>query len=238
MRHWEQVRLARNAHSLSGVEYSSEPSSRSRSLLFITLGLALASIDRATLWVPENGFASINPPLGRDRLGSLSTRTTHPAFLAGLQDVLTCVGAHAVLINPFEQQTKGEMFSAAAESIGKPAATRLLSITNSCAHVGHPGPRSSPMLACGVCFGCIMRRASFRAAGLKDASEYVNPNGSADLARWVNRKSIVSSVRTFTRRGVRPVDLLALSLPESLDFRGAMDLCQRGVAELRDYVEA
>lgn len=37
------------------------------------------------LFVPENGFISINPPLTSRRLGSHSTHTTHPQFIAGFK---------------------------------------------------------------------------------------------------------------------------------------------------------
>ena len=37
------------------------------------------------IYVPENGFISINTPLTRRRIGSLSTRTTHPYFINSLQ---------------------------------------------------------------------------------------------------------------------------------------------------------
>ena len=63
-----------------------ELSMRSRSLLYLALGLAAAaSFGTATpLIIPENGWISLNPPLTFNRLGSYSTRTTHPYFLEEL----------------------------------------------------------------------------------------------------------------------------------------------------------
>lgn len=73
-----------------------ERSQRARSLVFLAYGLLAATslqIHRngsaTTLFVPENGFISINPPLTPDRLGSLSTRTTHPVFIAGLEELVS-----------------------------------------------------------------------------------------------------------------------------------------------------
>jgi hypothetical protein len=80
-----QIRFSRHATQPNGVRFPNEFSTRARSLLFIALGLAVASIEKLPLWVPENGFASLNPPLAPDQRGSLSTRTTHPAFLVQLQ---------------------------------------------------------------------------------------------------------------------------------------------------------
>jgi len=39
-------------------------------------------------------------------------------------------------------------------------------------------------------------------------------------------------VRNFTRQGLKPTDLAALSLPRSYPLRAAMDLCERGISEL------
>jgi len=233
-----RIHLNRKSKRPDGTPYSNEPSSRSRSLLFLTLGLAVASVDGVPLWIPENGFASLNPPLGRDRLGSLSTRTTHPAFLGGLRDVLGAVGAHNELHNPFASLTKGQMFAHVRDSLGTAEASKLLSLTNSCAHTGHPGPRSSSSVACGVCFGCVMRRASFVAAGLDDQSTYADPAASAEMKAWIDNKSVLPSVRSFVARGVRTKDLLAMSLPESYSLDDAAELCARGVDELARYLDA
>ncbi len=62
--------------------FSGEQSQRARSILFISLGLAIvnASENIKDLNVPENGLISLNIPLTKSRMGSLSTRTTHPYF--------------------------------------------------------------------------------------------------------------------------------------------------------------
>lgn len=231
-----QIHLNRRAQRRDGSTFRKEPSSRSRSFLFVTLGLALASVNEVPLWIPENGFASLNPPLGPDRLGSLSTKTTHPAFLSGLQTLLGRVGAHADLLNPFAELTKGEMFARLISLVGEKSASNLLSLTNSCAHTGHPGHRRAASVACGVCFGCVVRRAAFRAAGLEDKSEYADPAYSSGLANWLAAESIIPAVRAFTTRGVRTRDLLAMSLPDSVTLEAAADLCARGAAELKGYV--
>jgi hypothetical protein len=87
-----QAKLSRVTKRADGKPWPSEESQRSRSLLFLALGLAVASINEIPVWIPENGFASLNPPVSPERLGSVSTRTTHPAFLAGLRELLGSVG--------------------------------------------------------------------------------------------------------------------------------------------------
>lgn len=230
-----QIHQNRRQQRFDGSTFRNEPSSRSRSFLFVTLGLAAASIDQVELWIPENGFASLNPPLGPDRLGSLSTKTTHPEFLGGLQKMLESVGAHADLKNPFANLTKGEMFGVAVDLVGKAKASTLLSATNSCAHTGHPGHRPSASTACGVCFGCIVRRAAFKAAGLRDRTDYADPAYSAPLADWLARESIVPVMRSFVVRGVRTKDLLAMSLPDSMSLEDAAHVCNRAIDELAGY---
>ncbi len=232
----KQIRFGRNQKRLDGSKYPTEPSSRSRSLLFLALGLAAASLSKAPLWIPENGFASLNPPLSPDRRGSLSTRTTHPAFLAGLVDVLNSVGAHSSFGNPFADSTKGEMFKQAATLVGAGPAASLLSETNSCAHTGQRSFGISPKTPCGVCFGCVIRRASFHTAGLQDATTYISSNGDAGVQSWLDRQSVIPAARSFVALGVSRRDLIALNLPPSYPLAGALDLCSRGIAELSGFL--
>jgi 7-cyano-7-deazaguanine synthase in queuosine biosynthesis len=227
-----QIHLSRKQKRLDGTEYPTEQSSRSRSLLFLALGLAVASIEEVPLWIPENGFAALNPPLGPERRGSLSTRTTHPAFLDGLAEVLRNVGAHGMIENPFASSTKGEMFKRAAALAGDDAASSFLGSTNSCAHTGQRAFGISPTMACGVCFGCVIRRASFAASHVRDATAYIAPGSNQKLQAWLDDKSVEPAVRSFVKRGVRERDLTAMSLPNSFPLSDALDLCRRGIGEL------
>jgi hypothetical protein len=127
-----QITFSRAIRQPGGFEFRDEYSTRTRSFLFLALGLAVASIAAVPLWIPENGFASLNPPLGADQRGSLSTRTTHPWFLSELSRIGTAAGAHAPVENPFAASTKGEMFRWAADLLGDEAASIFLSSTDSC----------------------------------------------------------------------------------------------------------
>ena len=224
--------LGRRRHRIDGTTYPTEPTSRSRSLLFSALGHAVVSVHAVPLWIPENGFASLNPPLGPERLGSLSTRTTHPTFLRDLAAVLTKAGAHADIVNPFASDTKGEMYQRAVDLIGEQAASEFLSSTHSCALTGQRAHHISAERPCGVCFGCVLRRASFAASGVIDTSSYIAPSDNAEVQQWLDGKSVEQAVRNLIRRGVRPRDLVALNLPPNYPLGNAMDLCRRGVAEL------
>lgn len=227
------VHLGRGSKRINGTSYPSESTSRSRSLLFLALGLAVASIHKVPLWIPENGFASINPPLGPERLGSLSTRTTHPAFLQGLSAALAKVGAHSVIENPFANDTKGAMYQRVVDLVGTDEASTFLSATHSCALTGQRSHGISAEVPCGVCFGCVLRRASFASSGVVDTTSYIAPSSDAVVQRWLDGKSVEQPVRNFVRRGVRARDLATLGLQSSYPIRDALDLCQRGISELR-----
>ncbi|WP_245849418.1 7-cyano-7-deazaguanine synthase [Mycobacterium palustre] len=230
-----QIGLRRSSKQIDGSSFTNEPSSRSRSLLFLSLGLAAASIDRVPLWIPENGFASLNPPLDPNRRGSLSTRTTHPAFLEGLAHVLAGVGAHGEIHNPFTEMTKGEMFAKAAELVGSDEAAAYLSATHSCGLTGQRAFGVPVTKQCGVCFGCVVRRASFKAAGLQDATAYIDLDTSTRVKGWLTKNSVERSMQGFLRRGVRTRDLATMSLPPSYPTSAAAELCRRACAELENY---
>ncbi len=228
-----QVAFGRRQKQPDGTSFGrGEPSSRSRSALFLAFGLAVASIDGVPLWIPENGFASLNPPLGPERRGSLSTRTTHPAFLQGLSDILRQAGAHADITNPLADMTKGQMFTMAANLTDPTAASILLSSTHSCGLTGQRNFHVSTSQQCGVCFGCVIRRASFVASGISDQSSYVDPSRDPGLPGWLAKKSVEPSVRDFVRRGIRAADIAALSLPPGYPAREALRLCQEAQTEL------
>jgi len=73
-----------NNHQARPLPRVRENTTRSRSLLFLSaaFGLAAAEGPAVPVYVPENGFIGINVPLTRARVGSASTRTTHPHFMS------------------------------------------------------------------------------------------------------------------------------------------------------------
>lgn len=227
-----QIRLGRGRRRVDGTPFPNEFTTRSRSLLFLSLGLAIASVDQVELWIPENGFASLNPPLGADQRGSISTRTTHPTFLSELSEVLSEIGVHAAIGNPFERMTKGEMFGVAAGLIGDSEASTFLTSTHSCAHTGHRSFRLPVTAHCGVCFGCLLRRSAFAASGLADRTSYLFSLGRSDLRSYLADKSMERAVREFVARGVTDRDVVAMALPRTYPGRDALDLIRRSAREL------
>jgi hypothetical protein len=231
------VQLGRQKRQIwTKAEFRKEGTSRSRSIVFIALGLAAAELRGAELWVPENGFASLNLPLSPERRGALSTRTTHPRLLDELQSIANAIGINVSITNPFETLTKGEIFRQIADTYGNPLASTILSASHSCGRPGGNWERLDPGLQCGVCFGCLVRRSAFIASGVADQSVYVEDMLRGDPARradWIeNRRRDAAAVEYRTRRPYTLADVLAASLPERVDPDDALALAQRGAAEL------
>jgi 7-cyano-7-deazaguanine synthase in queuosine biosynthesis len=241
--HLRQHQLQRRSTQLGGGPFGDEPTRRSRSLLFIALGLAHASIEpRVPLWVAENGYAALNPPLAGERRGALSTRTTHPVVLSSLHRLIAGVGGHGDLSNPFAMMTKGEMYAEAATVLGADDASKLLSMSHSCAHVRWAmGTGLRPDTQCGICFGCLVRRSAFLAAGLEDRTTYlhtaISPKNQRDGLRKAARQEILT-VRYAGRRGVSAADLLSIGLPDTTSLDDALHVARRGLAELAAVVDA
>ena len=221
-----------------------DDTSRSRSLLFFALGLLAASTSQKPLLVPENGFASLNAPLAPERTGSHSTRTTHPRYMADLRDILGHVGAHDHLINPFASHTKGEMFREAANRWGDDDASEALSASISCAkRTGLRVPKPPGTNHCGLCYGCLVRRGAFRAAGLTDRTlYYANPNDRlGEPGRWhtqgqrVDIAAFQYAVAAANRPGgisdIR-ANLHAARLPDGASYTDAAELVKRGLDEV------
>jgi len=234
--HHVQMYLSRKETQPNGYEFKVESSTRTRSLLFLALGLAIASIHEVPLWIPENGFASLNPPMSADQFGSISTKTTHPWFLTELSRLACAVGAHGEIENPFIAQTKGEMFRWAADTVGDAKASRFLKVTDSCGFTSKWRFGVTKEVHCGICFGCLMRRASFAAAGIKDHSSYAADPPNDRAANALNKRTLMPSLKAFVARGIDLRDIAVMRLPPGYSAGAAYDLCQRGLAELSELV--
>lgn len=139
-----------------------EASTRGRSLVFLAYGVVAASGHGLNeVVIPENGLIAVNPPLTRRRIGTLSTRTTHPHFLSELQAVLQGAGINISLRNIFEGMSKGEMLA----SCTHPRVSSLAGYSYSCGK----GKRKNGQ--CGRCIPCLIRRAAFRSSGVADRTK-------------------------------------------------------------------
>lgn len=169
----------------------SEDTTRGRSFLFFSLGVAAGTaLGRDfVLKVPENGLIALNVPLDRLRLGALSTRTTHPFYMARWNELLRALGVGGKLENPYWDKTKGEMVAKCAN----PALLmRLAPLSLSCSSPTKGRWAKAPPGHCGYCLPCLIRRASLRG---KDSTIYGVPDLKA--ATLNTRQAEGQQVRSF-----------------------------------------
>lgn len=103
----------------------------------------------------------------------------------------------------------------------------------SCSHTDGRYSGASSTASCGVCFGCLVRRAAFTASGVPDRTAYLVNDASGRFDTFVEQKSIVEPMRDFVSRGIRTRDVMAMSLPRDYAATEALALSRRGVEELR-----
>ena len=160
---------------MSKLKGKTDVTMRGRSFNFLAMAvLGISALRNAnedssinTIIVPENGYISINPPLTRRRIGSHSTRTTHPYFLNRLEELLRDAGLNIRFINPYQFKTKGEML---AECLDQDAITKAVPLSVSCSHWHRKH------MQCGHCVPCLIRRASIHHAGFIADAPYVSQN--------------------------------------------------------------
>ncbi len=237
-----RIRLSRRSTQIGGGAFGDEATRRTRSLLFLSLGLADASVEPvAPLWIAENGYAALNPPLAGERRGALSTRTTHPLVLSRVREAVRTLGGRADFENPFASLTKGEMYSGAAAALGKADAEKILAMSHSCSHVRYAqGTGYPPETQCGVCFGCLVRRAAFHAADMADTGTYLHkaiPTAQQPHHLRATAESEVRTVRYAGERGIGIADILSIGLPDDVDIDDAVSVAKRGLAELAAVVD-
>lgn len=141
----------------------SENSTRGRSFLFFALGVLAGTGMRHpfVLRVPENGLIAVNVPLDPLRLGSNSTRTTHPYYIARWNDLLDVLGVDGKVRNPYWNKTKGEM----VRGCRNPALLKKLAADSlSCSSPAKARWRGHGIEHCGYCLPCLIRRAALMEA--------------------------------------------------------------------------
>jgi hypothetical protein len=216
-----------------------ERSQRARSIVFLAYGVLLAtSLKRyhdggdVTLYVCENGLISINPPLTPGRIGSLSTRTTHPVYLGLLQQLFDDIGLCVKIHNPYQFMTKGEML---AQCSDQATLKKYAHLTTSCGRYAR-----NAYTHCGRCVPCLIRRASFQKWKKKDKTKYVYE----DLSKADSNHAGFDDVRSagMAIEAVR-LDGLAAWIGSSLDSALISDpapyseTVSRGLTELAKFLK-
>lgn len=214
-----------------------ETSTRTRSVLFFAAGLVVAAGygSDVPLVVPENGFIGINVPLTEARSGSLSTRTTHPHFMARLRQCVGELGLTNPVINPFRVMTKGELLAASRDTatLYKHAPETL-----SCAHPEAPRFAKRAQGNCGYCFPCLVRRAALHHVGLDNGAHYAFDALNEPAAMAGERGADLRAILRSLNRSARPIDVLRNGPVLPADLPEFARVYASGRAELLAWLRA
>lgn len=216
-----------------------ERSQRARSIIFLAYGVLVATALRRyqegetiPLYICENGFISINPPLTPGRLGSLSTRTTHPVFLGLVQKLLDEAGLRVKIQNPYQFHTKGEMLSQCAD---QKMLLKYAHQTTSCGRFARNAYRH-----CGRCIPCLIRRASFLKWKKADKTTYVYSDLSKDdenHARFDDVRAAGMAIETVRDEGIAFLLGSILDSPLIEDAVAYRQTVERGLKELKNFLK-
>ncbi len=217
---------------------SNDINQRARSLVFLGYGVVAATSLKVhheggavKLYVSENGFISVNPPLTDARIGSLSTRTTHPVFISLFQQLIRNAGLNIELTNPYQFKTKGEMLTECADQAYLIANAH---VANSCGRYRRMGFRH-----CGRCVPCLIRRAAFHRWSHADRTVYVyNDLGRDDSEHsgFDDVRSAAMAMQIASENGVDALLGASLASPLIADAAPYQSVVERGLKELEAFL--
>lgn len=214
-------------------------SQRSRSIAFLAYAaLAASSLknhnsSNTELVVSENGFISLNTPLTPMRVGSLSTRTTHPTYLSGIQEIFDSADIGLKIDTPYALKTKGEMLS---ECKNQSLIKDLAHQSTSCGRF-----LLFKKTHCGRCVPCLVRRAAFHKWGEVDRTTYVYKNlgkKDSDNSGFDDVRAVAMAIIQEKDVGIRRWVGAGLSSSPISNIQPYYDIAQRGLKELDDFLKA
>jgi hypothetical protein len=229
-------RFAANAYPVSA-NGKTDISMRTRSMGFLAFGAigacatqSMNQYARVELFVPENGFISLNAPLTARRIGSLSTRTTHPHFIGMVQEIFDDVDIPCDVVNPYQFQTKGGMvLSCKNQSILR----AVFDHTVSCSRWKRRNEQ------CGCCIPCLVRRAALHKAELREQNAYTYEH-LQDVFSEVDRRddllAMAIAIQNLNTRAVGP--WILESGPLSPEYHKAhQSVFVAGLKEVKAFLE-
>lgn len=212
-----------------------EDTTRTRSFMFFSHAIAMASSlgKDIELLIPENGLISLNIPITYSRLGTSSTRTTHPYYFKLFQELLNNLEIPVVLKNPYQFYTKGEMM---INCKNQKLLQDNLSNTMSCSH-----PDNGRMLGekqtrhCGYCWPCVIRQAAIKKANIYDESLYRDSKFNSDGISKVSFNSYQLGMEQFNSKYAFMTIQKSGPISENIDLFS--QLYVRGMEEVKNYLE-
>ncbi len=224
-------------------EGQNDSNTRSRSFLFISLGiLALTGLENINeLLVPENGLIALNVPLDVTRVGSYSTRTTHPYYINLWNELLLGLGINKKVVNPYWNKTKGEM---ASECLNKDILYKTMYYSFSCSSPNKARWKHLSARHCGYCVPCLIRRAAMNAAFNEDNTVYTINNisdllNSSSESESVQIKSFVYAIDKIKKNpGIEKLYIHKPGpLPNIDDYLSELaNTYYRGLMEVDQYI--
>lgn len=178
---------------LTGGFSAQEETQRTRTLLFSSIGFALAqSIGVESLHMYENGVTSLNFPKRQGLMHARASRTTHPKTMTLLNEFLQLVGENEFsVVNPFFFETKTDV----VKKLLNHREGELFSSTVSC---GTMRSRQGFATHCGGCNQCVDRRFAAFAAHCSDrdnSSLYADDFVEGGLPEGSKRSSLTDFLR-------------------------------------------
>jgi hypothetical protein len=210
-------------------------SMRTRSFNFIAFGILAVSILQSVthntieLIIPENGLISLNAPLTQRRIGSLSTRTTHPYFISLMIEILQAVGLPHLIRNPYQFKTKGDMVVNCRD---QKLLAGIVDSSVSCSHWHRTNKQ------CGICVPCIIRRSALLTGNIKEKNNYrinkitsimENPAKSDDI------QSLMLAIEKLKTRNITSWILNNAPLPHN-DICKYENVFRNGLLEVKKYL--
>ncbi len=215
--------------------HSVESSTRTRSFLFFSHAIALASAMNGpiNIIIPENGFISLNIPLTQSRFGSSSTRTTHPFYMKYFKAIVKDINPNISMKNPYQFYTKGEMIK---NCKNQKLLQETYTLSMSCSHpdIGRYKKLRKPM-HCGYCIPCIIRQAAINFGFGSDNTEYRDiPINSSDTKR-VNYNAYNIFISKY--ENVSPYLAIQESGMIEDDIEEIAKMFKRGLSEIKEFLK-
>lgn len=218
---------------------------RARSIIFMAYGVLVATSlksykegNNVPLYVCENGFISINPSLTTNRVGSLSTRTTHPVVIGLLQQVLNNANLNVSIVNPYRHKTKGEMLK---ECKDQKLMSSLVGDATSCGRV-LTNKIDGKYVHCGRCVPCMVRRSSFLAWKKDgDLTTYFYDDLSIQDAKHAGFDDVRSMLLAIADAKEQGIQIwLGASISSSLveDKDKLAEMIKRGLGEIEGFLNS
>lgn len=233
--HFYKVKEEQFIQNHASVMEGKEDTTRSRSFMFFSHAIAYASAMNKSieLIIPENGLISLNIPLAHTRLGSSSTRTTHPFYMKRLQKLILDLGLNIRISTPYQFKTKGEMI---LECKNRDFLQTILEHTMSCSHPDYGRNRGLKFtMHCGYCLPCTIRKAAILKGKLKDTSKYYDNNYSViPVARQAMRTYQYAMANFDENTAFLKIQSSGQISEKVEEFA---DLYVRGMKELEQYLE-